>query len=155
MILLAFGANISSQAGRPHATIAKVWHSLPGYGVKTLTLSSIRTYQAWPDPSDPPFSNAVGEVAWHGSPEALLEVLLHIEMDFGRLRTARNAPRSLDLDLIDFDGLCQNTDQLTLPHPRLHQRLFVLEPLAEIAPDWRHPATAQTVSDLIAALKIA
>ena len=79
-------------------------------------------------------------------------MLLHgVETDFGRLRSAPNAPRTLDIDLLDYDGLVM-TDGVVLPHPRLAERSFVLAPLAEIAPDWRHPVTGLGAGELLAAL---
>lgn len=73
------------------------------------------------------------------SPEATLQRLLEIEQRFGRRRCGRNADRTLDLDLIDHSGRVLETAALRLPHPRAHERRFVMAPLAEIAPDWRHP----------------
>jgi 2-amino-4-hydroxy-6-hydroxymethyldihydropteridine diphosphokinase len=74
---------------------------------------------------------------------------LAIEKGFGRVRKTRNEPRTLDLDLIDYGGLITDTEQLSLPHPRLHERAFVLRPLADIAPQWRHPDTGQSVQVLL------
>lgn len=87
-------------------------------------------------------------------PRDLLANLHDIERDLGRDRSAntpRNAPRTIDLDLIDYDGLVQD-GPLTLPHPRMHVRAFVLVPLREIAPHWRHPVSGKSVDELIAAL---
>jgi 2-amino-4-hydroxy-6-hydroxymethyldihydropteridine diphosphokinase len=84
-------------------------------------------------------------------PFALLRLLHEVETSFGRKRSAPNAPRSLDLDLLDYRGLVQE-GELVLPHPRLANRRFVLEPLIEIAPEWRHPVTGKTVQSLLRAL---
>jgi len=81
-------------------------------------------------------------------PVELLTLLHGVETDLGRLRSAPNAPRSLDLDLLDHDGKVM-TEGVTLPHPRLRQRSFVLAPLAEIAPEWRHPVTGEGVVELL------
>ena len=80
-----------------------------------------------------------------------MKLLHETETAFGRIRSTRNAPRTLDLDLLDYDGLVQDCPPL-LPHPRIAQRGFVLVPLAEVAPHWRHPVTGRAVQDLIAAL---
>ena len=77
--------------------------------------------------------------------------LARTETAFGRVRSARNAPRTLDLDLIDYDGRIEQ-GALVLPHPRIEQRGFVLIPLADVAPGWRHPVTGRSVKELIAAL---
>jgi 2-amino-4-hydroxy-6-hydroxymethyldihydropteridine diphosphokinase len=75
--------------------------------------------------------------------------LLVIEKSFGRVRKRTNEPRTLDLDLIDYGGLVSDADQLMLPHPRMHERAFVLRPLADIAPEWRHPDTGEGVLTLL------
>ena len=80
-------------------------------------------------------------------------MLLHgVETDFGRLRSAANAARTLDLDLLDYDGRVLAGPQLTLPHPRMATRSFVLVPLRDVAPGWRHPVTGQGLAELLAAL---
>ena len=85
-------------------------------------------------------------------PAEILALLHRIEAQFGRRRAIRDEARSLDLDILDYDGKVEEGPGLVLPHPRLHQRAFVLKPLAEIVPNWRHPRLGQTVSALIAAL---
>lgn len=98
---------------------------------------------AWPDPADPSFVNGVVQVRTELAPGAVMTALARIEDVFGRRRGARNAPRTLDLDLIAYGRLSGDFDGLILPHPRAGERLFVMGPLAEIAPDWRHPAGAR------------
>jgi 2-amino-4-hydroxy-6-hydroxymethyldihydropteridine diphosphokinase len=106
---------------------------------------------AWPDPNDPAFVNAVAAVETELAPAALLAVLHKLEAAFGRRRSAPNAPRTLDLDLLDYHGRVEEGPPM-LPHPRMDTRVFVLFPLREIAPLWRHPVSGQTVSELIAQL---
>jgi len=84
-------------------------------------------------------------------PVSLLEALHRIEQCFGRTRGARNAPRTLDLDLVDYEGRIEQGSPI-LPHPRIEGRGFVLYPLADVAPEWRHPISGKSVRELIAAL---
>jgi len=83
----------------------------------------------------PDFINAVAKLETALSPRALLDALLGLERDCGRVRKFRNAPRTLDLDVLLYDGLCCHEHGLTIPHPQMHLRAFVLRPLLEIAPD--------------------
>jgi len=154
MILVALGANLPSAAGPPEATLHAALDALVRAGVAPHAVSHFWRTPAWPEAGDPPFINAAIAVGTTLEPEALLKLLHEIETRFGRDRSAgkkRNAPRSLDLDLIDYNGRVQ-AGPPTLPHPRVHERGFVLVPLRDIAPGWRHPVTGQTVDELIAAL---
>ena len=98
----------------------------------------------------PPFLNAVLELDTTLSPEALLDALLAVEAEFRRERGVRFGPRTLDLDLLWYDGATRDGERLTLPHPRAHEREFVLRPLAELAPAL--PLAGATVAELLAAL---
>jgi 2-amino-4-hydroxy-6-hydroxymethyldihydropteridine diphosphokinase len=132
-------------------TLKAALAALEDRGVRVLALSPFHQTQAWPDPADPPFTNAVAEIETQLQPFALLGLLHEVETAFGRKRSVLNAPRTLDLDLLDYRGRVEN-DEVELPHPRMGFRRFVLEPLAEIAPGWRHPVTGQTVEALLRAL---
>jgi 2-amino-4-hydroxy-6-hydroxymethyldihydropteridine diphosphokinase len=119
--------------------------------IRVLKVSPFYRTPAWPDPSDPPFVNAVALVQTPLGPPGLLQALHGIEAAFGRERSRPNAPRTLDLDLIDYDGRVEDGPPL-LPHPRVTARAFVLRPLADVAPGWTHPVTRQSVAALLAAL---
>jgi 2-amino-4-hydroxy-6-hydroxymethyldihydropteridine diphosphokinase len=125
--------------------------TLAAHDVRTESLSRLYRTPAWPDPSEPAFVNAVASVETPFSPRKLLQLLHETETAFGRTRSARNAPRTLDLDLIDYQGRVERGPPM-LPHPRMATRGFVLIPLADVAPGWRHPLSGLCVTDLIAAL---
>ena len=111
--------------------------------IDVIARSSWWQSQAWPDPTHPPFLNGVVMVRTALDPHALMRALGRIEDVFGRRRSVRNAPRTLDLDLIAYGREQGDCEGLILPHPRAADRLFVMGPLAEIAPDWTHPAGGQ------------
>lgn len=116
-------------------------------GLDVVARSSWWRSAAWPDPTDPPFLNGVVIVQTELDARALMAALGRIEEAFGRERGVPNAPRTLDLDLVAFGRLVGDFDGLILPHPRAAERLFVMGPLAEIAPQWIHPAGG-TAGDL-------
>lgn len=99
-------------------------------------------------PPQPDILNACALINTELSPQHLLDRLLQIEQDFGRVRRERWGPRTLDLDLIFYGQVCLTEPNLHLPHPRLRERAFVLIPLAEIAPHWLDPVTGQSVRHL-------
>jgi 2-amino-4-hydroxy-6-hydroxymethyldihydropteridine diphosphokinase len=153
MIVVALGANLPSMAGSPAMTLRAALDALKNLGAVPRLTSQLWQSPAWPDASDPQFLNAVTQIDTILSPHELLAELHEVEATFGRNRTqaARNAPRPLDLDLVDYNGLVQ-AGPPELPHPRMHERGFVLLPLREIAPKWRHPVSGRSVDELIAAL---
>ncbi len=108
-------------------------------GIDIVARSSWWSSLAWPDPHDPAFLNGVVIVRTEQDPHALMAVLGRIEDAFGRERSVRNAPRTLDLDLIAYGRLSGDLEGLILPHPRAAERRFVMGPIAEIAPSWVHP----------------
>lgn len=103
-------------------------------------------------PPQPDFINACALLHVQKTPQNLLETLLEIEAQFGRVRRERWGPRSLDLDLLLYNDLILDTPTLTLPHPRMRERAFVLVPLAEIAPDWIEPVSGKAIAELVKAV---
>lgn len=162
MILIAIGANLlSPRFGPPRKSCPAALRRLEQRGVRVVRRS--HWYESAPEPPGPAdnpwpsFVNGVVAVQTDLGPGALLELLHDIEAEFGRAprsEAQRNAPRVLDLDLIDYEGRMEDGSDggPVLPHPRLAGRAFVLLPLADVAPDWRHPATGATIAEMIAAL---
>ena len=151
MILIGLGANLPSPAGKPADTLNAALEALAIRSITIEMRSGFYRSVAWPNPNDPPFINAAAAVRTDLPPRDLLTALHELERSFGRKRGEPNAPRTLDLDLLDYDGRIQEGPPL-LPHPRMQDRAFVLLPLREVAPHWRHPVSGRTVSELIAAL---
>jgi 2-amino-4-hydroxy-6-hydroxymethyldihydropteridine diphosphokinase len=153
MILIGIGSNLSSREfGPPSANVAAALAALPALRICVAARSSWYRTEPVPRSEQPWFVNGVAALTTALEPEVLLSQLLALEARFGRIRGERNAARVLDLDLLDYDGLVVESDSLALPHPRLHQRRFVLVPLAELAPSWRHPLLGQSADELLARL---
>jgi 2-amino-4-hydroxy-6-hydroxymethyldihydropteridine diphosphokinase len=151
MILIALGANLPSPAGPPAETLTQVLFLLAQQSITIERQSGFYRTTAWPNPQDPQFINAVASIRTGLAPGELLKLLHDVERLFGRERGTPNAARTLDLDIIDYDGRVERGPPV-LPHARMHTRLFVLRPLREIAPEWRHPVSGLSVSELMAAL---
>jgi 2-amino-4-hydroxy-6-hydroxymethyldihydropteridine diphosphokinase len=144
---IAIGANL----GEREKTMRRALELLNEIADVRLTrISSFMENPAIGGPADSPaFLNGVAEVETTLSPDALLDGLLDIEKQLGRVRREKWEPRAIDLDMILFGNQVVNTDRLTIPHPLMHARRFVLEPLVEIAPDISHPVLKQTVRALL------
>lgn len=145
---VAFGSNLEAPQQQVKAAIAAL-DERPGL---TLVRAS-SLYRTAPVGylDQPDFVNAVAEFETTLTPPQLLETLLAVEECFGRVRTFRNAPRVLDLDLLLVEGFTSDTETLTLPHPRMHERAFVMVPLAEIAPEQQvgaHGRAAELAANL-------
>src|SRR5262249_38307418 len=145
------GANLPSPAGTPVLTLLAALRALTAANITVERQSGFYRTTAWPNPMDPPFVNAVAVVKTDLTPAPLLARLHELEHQFGLRRSERNEPRTLDLDLLDYDGLIQQGPP-ELPHPRMAERVFVLVPLRDVAPDWRHPVSGLTVDELISNL---
>lgn len=151
MIFIGLGANLPSERyGPPRPTLEAALELLSYRGLPVRRRS--RWYSSAPVPAgdQPWFVNGVAEVDSVLPPQDVLRVLHAVEDEIGRVRTVRNAPRAVDLDLLDAHGQVSGPDDWPqLPHPRLHERAFVLMPLAELAPDWRHPTLGRRAKDLL------
>jgi 2-amino-4-hydroxy-6-hydroxymethyldihydropteridine diphosphokinase len=146
--IVAVGGNLDFQ-GRPlQGVLGDALNRLAAEGFEPLARSRWWSSAAWPDPSDPPYLNAVALARTGLEPLAALAALRRIEAAFGRRRDRPNAPRTLDLDLIAHGRTVLDAPGLLLPHPRAAERLFVMGPLAEIAPGWRHPVSGETAEAL-------
>ena len=148
MILIGIGGNLASPVGDPVATAKAALARLGVLGVSCSACSP--WYESKPiPPSDQPwFMNAVAQVSTALEPAELLAVLHSVEGEFGRQRSVANAARTLDLDLLAYADLVRGEPPL-LPHPRLHQRAFVLLPLRDLVPAGRHPVLGLTPVELI------
>jgi 2-amino-4-hydroxy-6-hydroxymethyldihydropteridine diphosphokinase len=111
--------------------------------------SSIYETAAWGNTSQPSFYNQAIVVSTTLSPEALMDQLLSIELEMGRVRDQKYGPRTIDLDILMIDGLVFNTEKLTIPHPQMHNRRFALLPMVEVAPTLKHPLLDQSIEDLL------
>jgi 2-amino-4-hydroxy-6-hydroxymethyldihydropteridine diphosphokinase len=153
VILIGIGGNLeSAQFGPPRDTLAAALAALKEKRIRILTRSGWYRTEPVPRSDQPWFVNAVVSLATELGAKDLLNALQATERQFGRVREEPNAPRILDLDILDYQGEVMDTTSLVLPHPRLHERRFVLIPIAEIAPDWRHPILELTAVQLLAQL---
>jgi 2-amino-4-hydroxy-6-hydroxymethyldihydropteridine diphosphokinase len=153
LILIAIGSNLPSpEFGAPRDTCEAALAALSHGGLRIVRRS--RWFESAPVPlSDQPwFVNGVAVVETSLPPGDLLALLHETERNFGRERREVNAARILDLDLIAYGDLVRTDAPPLLPHPRLHERAFVLLPLADVAPDWRHPVDGRTLHEMIRAL---
>ena len=159
MILIALGANLpTDRYGPPEEGVLAALRVLPEYGIRPIRRSRLYRTAPVPPSGQPWYVNAVAEVASDLPPQAPMAALLSVERAFGRERSVPNAARTLDLDLIDVDEQVghwpadRDLPDLVLPHPRLAERAFVLVPLAELVPNWRHPVSGTPISALVRGL---
>jgi 2-amino-4-hydroxy-6-hydroxymethyldihydropteridine diphosphokinase len=148
MIIIALGSNISGPWGTPHATLTRAVAALNQFPIRVKQVSSFLETKPHGNINQPNFVNAAATIETALSPEALIRRLHMIEHQAGRRRRQRWGPRTLDLDIIDYNGLIRKPKtlapkRLQLPHPQISERSFVLQPVCEVAPNWKHPVTHQ------------
>jgi 2-amino-4-hydroxy-6-hydroxymethyldihydropteridine diphosphokinase len=153
-VVVALGSNLAGDFASSEALLEAALALFPQAGLPVLARSAWWRSAAWPDPAGPEYRNGVAIVEAKGGPRGVLEALLCMEEQLRRSRGQRNAPRTLDLDLIAFGRQVVEAPDLVLPHPRAHDRRFVMGPLAEIAPAWRHPVSGRTAAELAASASV-
>jgi len=153
-VIVALGGNLAGDFGSPRALLEAALSRFAQAGLPVVRRSSWWKSAAWPDPTANEYRNAVVVVETQQGPEETIRTLFGLESEFRRLRSARNASRTLDLDLIAHGRKLLDTRDLILPHPRAAERFFVMGPLAEIAPQWRHPLLDETAEKLARSARI-
>jgi 2-amino-4-hydroxy-6-hydroxymethyldihydropteridine diphosphokinase len=150
---IALGSNMPFDGVPSPRVLARAVAAIQDAGLVPRALSGIWESAAWPPSDQPDYYNAVAAIDPAGlSPQALYDVLRQIELQFGRERRERWAARTLDLDIVAMDGAVGTFGAITLPHPRMHERAFVLAPLDEVAPEWRHPEMGLTAGEMLTLL---
>lgn len=159
MILIGLGSNVTGPWGKPAETLARALGELDRSPVRLERASDIISTEPWGKADQPVYANAVARIRTRLQPLDLLAHLRGLERAAGRERRERWGARTLDLDILDYNGFTMNAEagqstdaELVLPHPSMHEREFVLAPIAEVAPRWRHPVLRKTAKQLLAGL---
>ena len=146
-IYLAIGSNL----GNKKCNIEKAKFKLLQKNINIVQSSCYYESLSWPNPNYPKFINVVLRISTYLKPLELLKICKDIEKDLGRIKSAQNSPRKCDIDLIDYKKMISKS-KITLPHPRMHLRNFVLLPLFEINKNWKHPISKHHIKRLILSL---
>jgi len=165
MIIISFGSNVTSRWGNPPTTILRACDEINCVSISIIRLSALYCTAPYGIVNQPAFVNAAALIDTALSPIALLTFLKNIEAKAGRRASLRWGPRPLDIDIIDYKAQVFNwharsqhrlgyaSQKLILPHPEIQSRIFVLRPLQDIAPNWHHPVTGASVSQLLVKLR--
>ena len=146
-VYLALGSNIGDRLQHLSKAIA----GLPKAGLEVVAVSSVYETKPMYKTDQPQFYNLVVEAKTDALPRVLLRRLQSLERELGRRRIVANGPRTIDIDILFFGRFVIQTPDLMVPHPRMEERRFVLEPLAEIAPQLRHPVSKKSIAELLGA----
>jgi len=154
MKILALGSNLKYQNNLPIDNIKKAYQQLEIEGIKILKKSVFYESEAYPNNKDPKFINSAIIIKTNLPAQVLLQKIFKIEKNFGRVRNQKNSPRTLDIDILDYDGQIINIKDkninLDIPHKEIHNRLFVLLPIRDLSVGWLHPESKATIEDMIA-----
>ena len=149
MILVAIGSNLNSKSfGSPEQNCNAAIDMLRKYFEVTQSSSFYKT-EPIPKSEQPWFVNCIVNIKSKISPSRILDTLLEIELQFGRKRNRKNEARVIDLDLIAYNSLIVKSLKLTLPHPRMHLRKFVIQPICDINKNWIHPVLKKKASEIL------
>ena len=149
MIHLNIGSNLDSKYGSRFNNISIALNLLTESKIKIRRVSNFYETPSYPNQNYPKFLNVGLIVDFEKDKLNLLKKIKLIEKKLGRIKTVKNDPRVIDIDIVDFNGKIENTDQLILPHPKCHMRNFVLYPILEIDPNWSHPIFKKNAQFLI------
>ncbi len=154
MIYLSIGSNLKSRFGDRFDNIRKTLNLIEEKKIKINKISNFFESPSYPNSSFPKFINIIIEIEYKKNPEELLKEILFIEKKMERIRSIKNAPRTCDIDIIDFKGQIIENSLIKLPHPRAHERNFVLYPLKDVNKDWKHPIINKKIDLLIKNLTV-
>ena len=151
MKFIALGSNLPSVWGNPADNIRVAAEKLSAAGIQSIACAPLYITTPVPKSDQPDFVNTVMQIEFSGTPEQALQICHQVEREMGRVRQTKNEPRIIDLDILAWDAAVQS-GLPELPHPRLHERAFVIWPLFDLVPTWRHPVLQKTAAELKQAL---
>lgn len=154
MIYLGLGSNLGTSLEEKYANLNRCLKLIQFSRIKILKCSKIFVTPSYPNKTFPSFLNLVIQINFKSKAQALIKILKLIERKMGRIKTIKNGPRIIDIDILDFNKEIIDDPNLNIPHPRMHSRNFVLFPLKELNANWQHPKTGVNISKLVADLPV-